>query len=164
MMIVADTFPDDIGHVIWSLARAVQDVAFTGSVLLTVAMVGSVLWYAKRRPQNAELTWGQAMFGALYVTFILVWFFGIVPDRWLAYAQGTLAMRGDAILAGPGSTGWLKDFPVVISKAAVSDFVVINIYGIGMVATVAVWAIWQKRGQQTEEVETSNYGRPLVKA
>ena len=68
------------------------------------------------------------------------------------------------ILAGPGSTGWLKDFPVVISKAAVSDFVVINIYGIGMVATVAVWAIWQKRGQQTEEVETSNYGRPLVKA
>ncbi len=164
MMIVADTFPGDIGHVLWSLARSFQNVAFTGSLLLTAVMVGSVIWYAKRRPQKAELTWGQAMLAAIYVSFILVWVFGIVPDRWLAYAEGTLAMRGDAILAGPGSTGWLTDFPVVISKAAVSDFVVVNIYGIAFVGTVAMWAIWQGRGQKTEEIETSTYGRPLVKA
>src|SRR5699024_6536763 len=128
-------------------------------------MAAGILWYAKRRPKDAELTWGQAMWGSLYVTFLAFWFFGVVPDRWMNYAEGEMSMREDAILAGPGSTGWLKELPVVISKQAVADLVTVHIYMIGLVATMIIWSKWQRRGEDVDdEVEKSTYGRPLVKA
>jgi hypothetical protein len=73
-------------------------------------------------------------------------------------------------LAGPGSTGWLGpegiiDFPVVISKQVLSDFVAVNLYMIAFALSIALWAVWQGRGdKKTDAVETSSYGRPLVKA
>ena len=164
-MIIAASFFEQIRHVIGSILLAFANVAFTGSLLFSFALVGAVVVYSKRRPKDAPLSWGQAMFAAMYVTFALFWFFGVVPDRWLNYAEGSLGMRSDAILAGPGSTGWLKNLPVVISKSSVADIVTTIIYGIGFTLVVAVWAVWQKRGQAvTEEIETSPYGRPLVKA
>ena len=163
-MIIAASFFEDLKHVLGSIANAFFNVAFTGSLLLTLAMVGGVVWYSKRRPVGAPLSWGQAMAASLYVGFILVWYFGVVPDRWLNYAEGSLEMRSDAILAGPGSTGWFQDLPVRISKATLSDFVTVNIYMIGVVLTVAMWAVWQGRGKtETDAVERSSYGRPLVK-
>jgi hypothetical protein len=164
-MIIAASFVEQVIHVLYSIAMAFANVAFTGSLILSFAMTWSILWYAKRRPQGAPLSWGQAMAAAMYVTFILFFFFGVVPDRWLNYAEGSLGMRSDAILAGPGSTGWFENIPVVISKQAVADIVTILIYGLGFNLAVIMWAVWQKRGATTEQVEpTSTYGRPLVKA
>ncbi|QXC60162.1 hypothetical protein KSP35_17645 [Aquihabitans sp. G128] len=155
----------ELWHVVCSIALGFANVAFTGSLLLSFAMMGSILWYAKRRPKGTPVSWGEAMAAAMYVTFILFFFFGVVPDRWLNYAQGSLSMRSDAILAGPGSTGWFKDIPVVISKGTIADLVTVLLYGLGFNLSVIMWAKWQKRGDAvTEEVEKSNYGRPLVKA
>ncbi len=162
---ITASFADDLRHVTGSIVDGFLNVAWTGSLLLSVAMVGAVVWYAKRRPKDALLTWGQAMAAAAYVTFLIYWFFGVVPDRWMNYAEGEMAMRSDAVLAGPGSTGWLTELPIVITKQTVADIVTVNIYGVGLVAGVVMWSIWQKRGQtKTVEVETSTYGRPLVKA
>lgn len=164
-MIFADSLVDQVRHVAGSTVQGLQNVAFAGSLLLSALLVLGVWLYARRRPKDAPLSWGQAMVAALYVTFGMVWWFGVVPDRWLNYAQGTLAMRSDAILAGPGSTGWLTNFPVVISKGAVADNVTILIYVVGVVVSVWMWAVWQGRGEKaSEEIEKSNYGRPLVKA
>ncbi len=164
-MIIAASFLEQVRHVIGSILLGFANVAFTGSLLLSFALVGAVVMLSKRRPKDAPLSWGQAMFAAMYVTFTLFWFFGVVPDRWLNYAQGSLGMRSDAILAGPGSTGWFKNIPVVISKSTIADIVTTVIYGVGFTLTVSLWALWQKRGQAvTEEIETSPYGRPLVKA
>ncbi len=164
-MITAASFGSELLHVIGSIAKGFANVAFTGSLLLSLAMAGSVVWYAKRRPKAAPLTWGQAMLAAMYVTAAMTLFFGIVPDRWLVYAEGELGMRSDAILAGTGSTGWFKNLPVTISKATISDTVTVLIYGLGMNITIWLWAVWQKRGSEpVAEVEKSNYGRPLVKA
>lgn len=164
-MIIAASLVSEIWHLVCSVAKGFANVAFTGSLLLSFAMVGSIIWYAKRRPKGEVLTWGQAMAAAMYVTFILFFFFGVVPDRWLNYASSDLGMRSDAILAGPGATGWFKDLPVIISKQAVADIVTIVIYGVGFNLAVVIWAVWQKRGSApAEEVEKSNYGRPLVKA
>jgi hypothetical protein len=164
-VIVAASLMSEIGHVITSTLKAFANVAFTGSLLVSIAMTAGILWYAKRRPQGAELTWGQAMAAATYVSFLLFWFFGVVPDRWRVYSASEMGMRADAILAGPGSTGWLTEFPVVISKAVVSDLVTVHIYVLGLVATFWVWAVWQKRGQAaSDDVERSSYGRPLVKS
>ena len=146
---------------------AFANVAFTGSLLLSGVMTGAIIVYAKRRPKaaGATLTWGQAMAAAMYCSFLMFFFFGVVPDRWRVYSAGSLGMRSDAILAGPGSTGWLTNFPVVISKAIVSDLVTVNLYMVGLVTTFKVWGIWQARGSNvSDEVETSTYGRPLVKS
>ncbi|CAN5210436.1 hypothetical protein BH20ACT3_BH20ACT3_17790 [soil metagenome] len=162
---ITASFVADLRHVTGSIVDGFLNVAWTGSLLLSVAMVAAVVWYSKRRPTDALLTWGQAMAAAAYVTFLIYWFFGVVPDRWMNYAEGEMAMRSDAVLAGPGSTGWLTELPIVITKQTVADIVTVNIYGVGLVAGVVMWSIWQKRGQtKTVEVETSTYGRPLVKA
>lgn len=162
---ITASFGAELWHVICSVALGLANVAFTGSLLLSVAMCALILWYAKRRPKDALLTWGQAMVAGLYVTFLMYWFFGVVPDRWMNYAEGDMAMRSDAILAGPKSTGWLEALPVTITKGTIADLVTVNLYMGGLTVTMIMWSVWQKRGTKVEAaVETSTYGRPLVKA
>lgn len=164
-MITAASFANELWHVICSIAKGFANVAFTGSLLFSLGLAALVVLYSKRRPKDASLTWGQAMAAAMYVAFVAFWFFGVVPDRWMNYAEGAMAMRSDSILAGSGSTGWLQDLPVVISKATIADLVTVNIYMIGLTLTMVMWSVWQKRGSKVaDKVEQSSYGRPLVKA
>lgn len=163
-MINAASFPTGLDNVVTSILKGFANVAFTGTLLLSLLMAAGIVWYSKRRPKDAPLTWGEAMTAAIYVTAAMTLFFGIVPDRWLAYAEGELGMRSDAILAGPGSTGWLSGIPLTVTKATISDIVTILIYGLGMNVTIILWSIWQKRGSEpAATVEKSYYGRPLVK-
>ena len=164
-MITAASFVSELWHVICSIAKGFANVAFTGSLLFSLSLAALVVLYSKRRPRDASLTWGQAMAAAMYAVFVMFWFFGVVPDRWMNYAEGAMAMRSDAILAGSGSTGWLQDLPIVISKATIADLVTVNIYMIGLTLTMVMWSVWQKRGTKVaDKVEQSTYGRPLVKA
>ena len=138
--------------------------AFVSSFLLSLVMGGSIVWYAKRRPVGQEITWGEAMVAATYVFFIMLWVYGVVPHQWLTYAEGELKWRSDSLLIGPGSHGFLKKSPIAVSKATISDSVAALLYGFYLTGHVALWAIWQGRGKkQAAEVETSSYGRPLVK-
>lgn len=161
---ITASFGAELWHVICSIAKGFANVAWTGSLLLSIAMAAGVVWYSKRRPKDAPLTWGQAMGASVYITFLMFWFFGVVPDRWMNYAQGSMAMRTDAILAGPKSHGWFTWLPVQISKGTIADLVTVNIYMIGLAATMVLWGVWQKRGSEVAEEPTSTYGRPLVKA
>lgn len=156
---------ESLATMLWAVGKAFQNVAFTGSLIVLALMVIGVLWFRKRRPVGTPLTWGEAMASATYCTVGLFWAFGVVPHQWLNYAEGELKMRSDSILAGPGSTGLAEWSPIVISKQTLSDFVAVNLYMIAFVGTIALWAVWQGRGKKkSDEVETSTYGRPLVKA
>jgi hypothetical protein len=161
---------ESVGSQLWSILDAIRsgfaNVAFTGSLIVMFILAGIVVLYSKRRPKDAYLSWGEAMAGGLYCTFGLFWAFGVVPHQWLTYSGSGLAMRSDAILAGPHSTGLVGDwFPIMISKQTVADFVAVAIYGMSFTITLVLWSVWQNRGQKkTDEVEKSNYGRPLVKA
>ena len=162
---ITASFGAELWHVICSMAKAFASVPFTGSLLVSALMTGLIVLYSKRRKRDAELTWGQAMGASFYVTFLMFWFFGVVPDQWMKYAEGTMAMRSDALLAGPKSTGWFEWLPITITKATVADLVTVHLYVIGLALTMFMWALWQNRGQKTtDEVATSTYGRPLVKA
>ena len=139
-------------------------VAFVSSFILSLLMGGSIVWYSKRRPADQPLTWGEAMVAATYVFFIMLWVYGVVPHQWLTWEQNELGWRTDAILIGPGAT-FFKNSPVAVSKSTIGDVVVTLIYGFYIGGHIALWAIWQNRGKkQAAEVETSTYGRPLVKA
>ena len=147
-------------------------VAFVGSTLLSLLMGYAIVWYAKRRPVGTPLTWGEAMFAATYVFFLMFWVYGVVPHQWLTWADNELKWRSDAYLLGPSSTStWpvLQNVPMNISKQALRDLVAVVIYGAFLTGHVALWAIWQGRGdaaqrkQKAIEERTTSFGRPLVR-
>ena len=144
-------------------------VAFAGSVLISLLMIASIFWYARRRPVGAPLSWGEAMASATYVFFGLFWVFGVVPHQWLTYAESELGMRPDAYLAGPAGTGWTSEIPVTISKETLSHLIAVTIYGVYLVLMVALYNMWQGRGDKAErqrkalEEKTTAYGRPLAR-
>ncbi|QGG93795.1 hypothetical protein [Actinomarinicola tropica] len=138
-------------------------VAFVVSILIAVVLTAAIFPYMKRRPVGTPLTWGEAMFAAVYVFFILFWIYGVVPHQWLMLADNEWGWRPDALVLGPGSetATWL---PLTFTKETFRDLIAVVIYGIALVANVVVWMMWQNRGKTTApEVETSRYGRPLVK-
>lgn len=164
-MIGAESILSQLGSIVTNALKGFANVAFTGSLIVMFLLAGIVVLYSKRRPRDAYLSWGEAMASSVFCTFGLFWAFGVVPHQWLIYSGSELAMRSDAILAGPGSTGLMEWSPIVISKQTLADLIAVNLYGIAFVLTVILWAVWQNRGQKkTDEVEKSNYGRPLVKA
>ncbi len=138
-------------------------VAFVISVMISVLLVAPIMVYARRRPIDAELTWGEAMVAATYVFFLLFWVYGVVPHQWLQWADSELNWRPDRTVAGPGNI--LADaLPFTVTYRTLRDLIVTGIYGVGFVGMVVVWVGWQSRGELApKEIETSRYGRPLVK-
>ena len=140
-------------------------VALIVSLILTFAMAAGVFVFGKRRPVGKPVTWGEALLAGTYMYALIFLMYGVVPHQWLTFADTTLKMRKDAILAGPGSTGFLKDLPFSITKQTVRDIVVTMIYIVFFGAMIAGWSLWQNRGKAKPlAIETSTYGRPLVKA
>ncbi len=146
------------------------NVAFTLSVLATLAMIAPILWLMKRRPVGAPLSWGEALVSSTYVFLLMFWIYGVVPHQWLTYADSELAWRADRIVRGPdlgftsgeGIFEWA--FPFTITYLVIRDIIAVLIYGIGLVGNVALWAMWQNRGKEAEvAIERSEYGRPLVR-
>ena len=75
-------------------------VAFVISVMISVLLVAPIMVYARRRPIDAELTWGEAMVAATYVFFLLFWVYGVVPHQWLQWADSELT-GAEAALDSP---------------------------------------------------------------
>ena len=94
--------------------------------------------------------------------------FGVVPHQWIDHADKDLGWNRANVIYGPGDI--LKpealggSFPMTLQYEAVRDVVVvlIHVYFFGLL--IFMWNWWQKRGQTApKEIETSTYGRPLVK-
>jgi len=148
------------------------NVAFVVSWIIALLSLIPVFIVAKRRPADKVATWGEAMVGATYVFFVLFWIYGTVPHQWLTYAESELNWRSDKLLIGPRlpwdqSQGLLEwALPFTLNYIVVADLITVVIYGIGLVANVAMFVMWQKRGDTlpaTELESQSRYGRPLLK-
>ena len=144
-------------------------VAFVGSLIISVVLILGVLWYAKRRPVGTPVSWGEAMAAAAYAFFGMFWVYGVVPHQWLTWSENELGWRPDAYIAGPAGTGWTQQVPFNVSLQTVSHTLAVVIYGVFLALHVAMWAIWQGRGDAAErkrkalEEKTTAYGRPLVR-
>ncbi len=141
---------------------------FLFSLLFTTAMALAVIPFGKRRPVGTPTTWGEAMVGAVYVFFCMFLAFGVVPHQFIDHMDKNLGWRKDKLLTGP--FGILKakanggSFPFTVSYEALRDILVVglHVYFIGLM--IFLFAVWQKRGEKVgKEVETSSYGRPLVR-
>lgn len=144
-------------------------VAFAGSVVISVLLILAVFALAKHRPVGTELSWGEAMVAATLAFFGLFWVYGVVPHQWLTWAESELGWRPDRYLAGPSGTGALTDVPMNISYETLSHLIAVTIYGVYLGLHVALWSVWQGRGDKVErrrkalEEKTTAYGRPLAR-
>ncbi len=145
-------------------------VAFVTSSLIAILVTGGIVAYSKRRPADAELTWGEAMLGSFVVFFLMFWVYGIVPHQFLSWADNELNWRVDKIFVGPGGIlrsqqdgGWS---PIRITYVVIRDLIAVGIYVVALGGNIVLWSIWQKRGeaQAAESApERSAFGRPLIK-
>jgi hypothetical protein len=142
--------------------------AFLFSFILTMLLTAVVPLYAKRRPVGTPVSWGEAMFGATYVFFVMFLAYGVVPHQWLVHVQNELGWRSDKPFLGPGDIFKSKakggNFPFDINYLQIGDILVTVIYGFFLGLQIFMWSWWQKRGAKaSKELEQSTYGRPLVK-
>ena len=155
-------------------------VAFIASLIITGLMVGVVVEVGRRRAPGTPLTWGEAFVAATFVFGLLFMLYGVLPHYWLAWADGDLAWRSDKIgipLVPLGGLFDVKDnllFPegipmpnghFVVTAQVLRDIIAATIYIVGLGLNFAMWLRWQKRGKKaaTPELETSAYGRPLLR-
>jgi len=158
--------------------------AFLASLAITALMVGIVIFVGKVREPGKPLTWGEAFVAAAFAMALLLMIYGVVPDRWLRWADGELKWRSDAIGVPLGPIGkWLgiggKENAlfaqgvtfygrgrILITKQDVRDLIASLIYIVFGLGQIWIWFWWQNRGKattKTPELETSAYGRPLVR-
>jgi hypothetical protein len=145
-----------------------MNLAFLGSFIASILLTLVVIPIGKRRPVGKPLSWGEAMLAATYAFFVMFLAFGIVPHQWIDHADKNLGWSKDNIIYGPGGIlkpesagGWN---PITLQYEAVRDIVVVLLHVIYFGLLIWVWMWWQRRAQvTTTEIETSSYGRPLVR-
>lgn len=158
--------------------------AFIVSIVATILMTVPVFVVARRRPVGQPLSWGEAFVAATWVFALLFIAYGVVPHQWLALADNEFKWRDDKIGIPIGGLGigpledivernnplFPKGIPLpnghfVITAQVIRDIVATMIYGVYIGAMLYIWAWWQKRGKRAAgtEVETSAYGRPLLR-
>ena len=137
-------------------------VAFVTSIIVLVVGVAIVFWVGARRPVGAPLTWAEAMAASIFITALLLVGYAIVPNQWLAWADNELKWRADAIAY---RLSFFDRGTITITKQAARDIVATLIYVVLLGVNIVLWSKWQKRGQkkETPAIETSTYGRPLVR-
>jgi hypothetical protein len=144
--------------------------AFIVAFVASLAMMGGVVWYGKRRPVGKPVSWGEAMLGAVYIFGMLFLTYGMLPHQFIDHADKNLGWSRDKLIYGPGGIlkpesagGWN---PITLQYEAVRDTLVVLLHALffGLNIWLAIW--WQKRGDNdkvAKELPTSSYGRPLVK-
>jgi hypothetical protein len=142
--------------------------AFLVSFFVTLVLILAVIPFGKRRAPGKPLSWGEALVAATYTFAVLFLAFGVVPHQWISHADADLNWATDKYVYGPFDL--LKaqaqggNFPFTISYQAVRDLIVVVLHVFYFALMLGLWAWWQKRGKVTStEIETSTYGRPLVK-
>jgi hypothetical protein len=152
-----------------SFTREFVVVALVASLLITILLAAGIVWYGKRRPVGAPLSWGEAMLAGTYVFFLAFVAYGILPHQWLMLAENEWSWRADRIVVGPGAIlesqaagGWM---PFTITYRVLGDSVAVLIYVLALGAHVALFAWWQDRAKARPAATParSTYGRPLVK-
>jgi hypothetical protein len=162
--------------------------AFIASLVILALMVGVLVLVAKRRPPGKPLSWGEAFVAAVFVFALLFVAYGVVPHQFLALADNQFKWRDDKIgipigglAIGPLRGRWIfkapyllfpKGIPLpgghghfIITAQVLRDAIVGGLYGVLVGAQLYGWSWWQKRGKApaTTDIETSAYGRPLLR-
>ncbi len=148
-------------------------VGFLASLIVTGAMVATIVAVGKRRAPGTPLTWGEAFLAATFVFALMLLLYGIVPNQWLLWADNELGWRSDSVgvptpfgrLFANGLTFGGRG-RIMITAETARDAIAAGLYIVFLVGQVVGWRLWQQRGKKPAaptEIPTSAYGRPLVR-
>lgn len=147
-----------------------MNVAFLASFIGTIILALAVIPYGKRRPVGKPLRWGEAMMASTYAFGVMFLAFGICPHQWIDHCDKDLGWSTTKLIYGPGDIlkpkalgGW---FPMTLNYQILRDIGVVVIHAIWFGMIIFLWLWWQNRDKaaaKTPELETSSYGRPLVR-
>ena len=152
-------------------------VGFLVSLGITGAMLGLCAYVATRRPVGTPVTWGEALIAATFLFALMLMAYGVVPDQFLRLADGELRWRRDVfgIPTGPlpfkdhtlfaDGISFFGRGRIMIPKETIRDAIAAGFYVVFGLMQIAGWLMWQRRGRKvtTPELETSAFGRPLVR-
>ena len=140
-------------------------IPFFASVIITALMCGVVALVGSRRAPGTPLTWGEAFLAATFVFALLLMLYGVVPNQWLLWADNELGWRSDKFLF-PNGISFFGRGRILISYETIRDVIASGFYAVFLVGQVLAWRWWQSRGKRAAAppaIETSAYGRPLVR-
>lgn len=148
-------------------------VAFLVSVTITGIMCAIIVVVGTRRPPGTPMTWGEAFVAATFMFALMLMLYGIVPNQWLLWADTELGWRSDSF-GIPTPFGRLFEDGItfggrgriMISALVIRDLIAGGIYAVAFVGQIIAWKKWQTRGRKpaaVATVETSAFGRPIVK-
>jgi hypothetical protein len=95
--------------------------------------------------------------------------FGVVPHQWIDHANNDLGWDRTKLIYGPGGLlkpqsagGWN---PITLQYEAIRDIIVVVLHALFFGLIIFIWNWWQTRDARTTvpAIETSSYGRPLVR-
>jgi hypothetical protein len=137
-------------------------VAFLTSLIIALAGNVAIVLYSRRRRPGQFLSWGEAMAAAMFVFFLMFWWYGVVPHLWLILADNEWSWRPDRFVVGPGNV--LEALPFTLTYLVLRDLVAVGIYGLALGLHIWHWAQWNDRTKaRPVEIPASRYGRPLVR-
>src|SRR4051812_30573158 len=102
------------------------------SLMLIVLMIPVIV--ALRRPKSEkETTWAQAMLGSVYIFWLFLLAYAIIPhefitfaDKYLLWGHDKYVVKSTTAIPGISAFNW----PVSIDMQAVRDIAVVGIYGV----------------------------------
>jgi hypothetical protein len=71
--------------------------SFYTMIMLTLVYTGGLYLWAKRRVPGQPMTWGEAFVGAFFIFGYFVLIYGLLPNAWLQWCDGSLKWRSDKI-------------------------------------------------------------------
>ena len=122
------------------------------SLLLIVMMIPVIV--ALRRPKpDKPTTWAQAMAGSVYVFWLFLLVYAIIPHEFITFADkylqwGHEQVRHQVDDRDPRISTF--NWPFSIDMQAVRDIVVVGIYVVFFGANIALFVMWQDRKVKTD--------------
>jgi hypothetical protein len=140
-------------------------IAFATSLIVAILGDVAILWYSKRRPVGAYLSWAEAMAAAVFAFAVMMLWYGVVPHQWITLADAEWGWRADRLFLGPADVFEPNRFlPFTTTYVVLRDLIVLGIYGAGMTLHVFHFVHWQNRSKtKAVAVPTTAYGRPLAR-
>jgi hypothetical protein len=144
------------GRLIWSV------------VLFVIGLIVYAILLKRPKPDRPA-TWGECIAGAVGVFAMMTLIYAVIPHEWITFSDTYLqwdttqfVFRSGQDVFGLGIVNW----PFNFDKHNIRDLIVLVIYGIGIGLNIALFVLWQKRGQEPAEApeappRKSRFGRPL---
>ncbi len=135
------------------------------SILLLI-FVGITVALMKRPKPDRPATWAECIAGAVGVFAMMTLAYAVIPHEWITFSDKYLQWDTTKFVVQSGQEVLFVKFPFDITMKAISDIIAAGIYIVFFGANLALFAMWQKRGQEKPESEeakprTSRFGRPL---